>query len=62
MVRNNLVNGSSSMSTTTYKNPSFKGKYIDDYYQNKQSSNLDGLGSKLERLRDEIKREIDSIK
>lgn len=57
------MNGSSSISTNAYKNPSsFKGKYIDEYYQNKQTSNLDGLGSKLERLRDEIKREIDSIK
>jgi hypothetical protein len=31
-------------------------KYVEELYHTKQQANLDGLGSKLERLRDEIKR------
>lgn len=44
MLRSNLNTGSVA---SGYKNQSFKGKYIDELYQNKQSQNLDGLGSKL---------------
>jgi len=44
------------------ENKTVHNQHIEELYHNRQSGNLDGLGSKLERLRDEIKREIDSIK
>lgn len=55
--RNNFTVGSSYAvggSSYSYSNKGgFKGnKYLEEMTQNKQSSNLDGLGSKLERLRD----------